>query len=261
MKYVNVKMNDDSNVIISIYKEKYSIGTPVIVQSKEEVDYGVITSIYEEKSNIKKDDTYVFIRFANSNDRRIYKKNNIESQKAFIKCRELIKKYKLPMKLIEAKYTFTKDQLIFSFYSDERVDFRKLAKELAKIYHTRIELRQVGVRDKAKRIGGCGQCGYELCCKGFLKKFNSVSINMAKNQNIALNPNKINGICGRLLCCLQYEDECYKECRKKIPKVGSMVEIKNGKGKVLSVNPLAGKYKVVNDKDEIIECEANGSFE
>ena len=106
MKYINVKINDDSNVIISIDKEKYSIGTPIIIQSKEEIDYGVITSIYDEKTNIKTDDTYVFLRFANSNDRKIYKKNNIEAQKAFIKCRELIKKYKLPMKLIEAKYTF-----------------------------------------------------------------------------------------------------------------------------------------------------------
>lgn len=260
MKYVSVKKNDDSNVIICIEKERYSIGMPVIIQSKEDIDYGIITKIYDENTKIKKDNTYNFLRFANSNDRRIYKKNNVESQKAFIKCRELIKKYKLPMKLIEAKYTFNKDQLIFNFYSDERVDFRKLAKELAKIYHTRIELRQVGVRDKAKRIGGCGQCGYELCCKGFLKEFNSVSINMAKNQNIALNPNKINGICGRLLCCLQYEDECYMECRKKMPKVGSSVETKNGKGKVLSVNPLGGKYKIKNENDEIIECEVNGSI-
>ena len=163
------------------------------------------------------------------------------------------------MKLINATYTFTRDQLLFKFVSDDRVDFRKLAKDLAKHYHTRIELRQVGVRDKAKEIGGCGQCGRELCCKGFLKEFNSVSINMAKNQNIALNPNKINGICGRLLCCLQYEDSCYKECRKKLPKVGKMVETVIGTGKVLSVDPINMKYKMLNDNNEVVECEVNDS--
>ena len=161
------------------------------------------------------------------------------------------------MKLISSYYTFTRDMLLFKFYSDDRVDFRKLAKDLAKLYRTRIELRQVGVRDKAKEIGGCGQCGRELCCKGFLSEFNSVSINMAKNQNIALNPNKINGICGRLLCCLQYEDDCYKECRKRLPKVGNIVETEKGTGKVLSVDPLNMKYKILNDKNEAVECELN----
>ena len=167
---------------------------------------------------------------------------------------QLIKDYNLSMKLISATYNFTKSQLWFKFYSDSRVDFRKLAKDLAKIYHTRIELRQVGVRDKAKEIGGCGQCGRDLCCKGFLKEFNSVSINMAKNQSIALNPNKINGICGRLLCCLKYENDCYKECRKNLPKIGEIVDFKSVKGKVINVDPLAQKFKVINEQEEIIVC-------
>ena len=118
------------------------------------------------------------------------------------------------MKILEAKYTFDRDQLYFYFLSENRVDFRNLAKELASIYHTRIELRQVGVRDKAKEVGGIGMCGRGLCCSTFLKEFETVSINMAKNQNLSLNPTKINGLCGRLLCCLNYENECYKECRK-----------------------------------------------
>ena len=259
MTFVNVKIDSDFDVVVGIDRDKFGIGTPVIVQSKDDIDYGIITKIYSKDAKINKKGSYSFLRFANSNDRRIYKKNNIDAQKAFIKCRELIKKYDLSMKLISSYYTFTRDMLLFKFYSDDRVDFRKLAKDLAKLYRTRIELRQVGVRDKAKEIGGCGQCGRELCCKGFLSEFNSVSINMAKNQNIALNPNKINGICGRLLCCLQYEDDCYKECRKRLPKVGNIVETEKGTGKVLSVDPLNMKYKILNDKNEAVECEVNDS--
>ena len=259
MNYINVKVDNYNDAVIKFNKEKYSIGTAIIIQSNDSLEYGIITKIHKNNEKIKKESEYTFLRFANSNDKKIHKKNEIDAQKAFIKCRELIKKYDLPMKLIDAKYTFTRDQLLFKFVSDERVDFRKLAKDLAKQYHTRIELRQIGVRDKAKEIGGCGQCGRELCCKGFLNEFNSVSINMAKNQNIALNPSKINGICGRLLCCLQYEDNCYKECRKKLPKVGKIVEFGNNSGKVLSVDPLNMKYKIINDNNEIIECEANES--
>lgn len=257
MAYVNVKINSNYDVVVKIDKDKYSTGTPVIVQSKDDLEYGVITKIYSKNEKINKREAYSFLRFANSNDKRVHKKNDIDAQKAFIKCRELINKYDLPMKLINATYTFTRNQLLFKFVSDDRVDFRKLAKDLAKQYHTRIELRQVGVRDKAKEIGGCGQCGRELCCNVFLKEFNSVSINMAKNQNIALNPNKINGICGRLLCCLQYEDNCYKECRKKLPKVGKIIETVVGSGKVLSVDPLNMKYKMLNDNNEVVECEVN----
>ena len=259
MTYVNGKIDNDFDVVVGIDKKKFSIGTPVLVQSKDSLDYGIISKIYSNNDKINKKGLYSFLRFANSNDKKIYKKNDIEAQKAFIKCRELIKKYDLPMKLITSSYTYTRDMLLFKFYSDDRVDFRKLAKDLAKQYHTRIELRQVGVRDKAKEIGGCGQCGRELCCKGFLKEFNSVSINMAKNQNIALNPNKINGICGRLLCCLQYEDNCYKECRKKLPKVGKIIETVVGSGKVLSVDPLNMKYKMLSDNNEVVECEVNDS--
>ena len=257
MAYVNVKINSNYDVVVKVDKDKYSTGTPVIVQSKDDLEYGVITKIYSKNEKINKREAYSFLRFANSNDKQVHKKNDIDAQKAFIKCRELINKYDLPMKLINATYTFTRNQLLFKFVSDDRVDFRKLAKDLAKQYHTRIELRQVGVRDKAKEIGGCGQCGRELCCNGFLKEFNSVSINMAKNQNIALNPNKINGICGRLLCCLQYEDNCYKECRKKLPKVGKIIETVVGSGKVLSVDPLNMKYKMLNDNNEVVECEVN----
>ena len=149
------------------------------------------------------------------------------------------------MKLQDAYYTHDRQQLIFKFTSENRVDFRDLAKDLASIYHTRIELRQIGVRDKAKKISGLGLCGQKLCCSRFLDDFSSVSIQMAKDQNIALNPTKINGLCGRLLCCLKYEEECYKECRKGLPNVGKTVTTSSGReGKVVSVDVLKRKYRV-----------------
>lgn len=163
------------------------------------------------------------------------------------------------MKLVNVSFSFDRKQLIFKFISDDRIDFRNLAKELARIYKTRIELRQIGVRDKAKEIGGCGQCGQQLCCTRMLNNFNSVSINMAKNQNIALNPNKINGVCGRLLCCLKYEDECYKECRKELPKIGKEIITAKGKGKVVFVDPLSKKYNILTEDKDIVECDVNDS--
>ncbi len=148
------------------------------------------------------------------------------------------------MQIIEATYTFDREQLVFRFISDNRVDFRDLVKELATIYKTRIELRQVGVRDRAKEVSGCGLCGQKLCCSRFLDDLDMVSINMAKNQNLSLNPSKINGICGRLLCCLRYEDEVYSEYRCGLPAMGSTVETNEGKGKVVSVNILKRSYRV-----------------
>ena len=174
--------------------------------------------------------------------------NNIENLKeakiALKKCRSLVKKYKLNMNVMDAYYTLSKDQLIFRFYAETRVDFRELARELASIYKTRIELRQIGVRDKAKEVGGIGMCGQKLCCARFLKEFDSVSISMAKNQNLALSPNKINGICGRLLCCLKYEDECYCEMKKNLPKIDEEVEIGSQIGKVTKVDILKQNYTV-----------------
>ena len=156
------------------------------------------------------------------------------------------------MRFISANLTLEKTQLTLNFIADERVDFRELAKKLANIYKTRIELRQIGVRDKAKEIGGLGPCGMFLCCNTFLNDFNSVSINMAKNQYLSLNPTKINGICGRLLCCLKYEDETYSELKKDYPPVGTIVR-KNGiEGKVISHN-LFKKTYTLEKKDKTLE--------
>ena len=201
----------------------------------------------------------IVVRVCSKKDKEIHEKNIAEAKKALKKCKELVEKYELNMMILDANYTFDRGQLLFTFLSDNRVDFRTLAKDLANIYKTRIELRQVGVRDKAKEVGGYGSSGRELCCSKFLCDFDSVSINMAKNQNIALNPTKINGVCGRLLCCLKYEDECYKELSKKLPKVGKKVETEAGEGKVISIDILKQTYRVdVKDKG-IVEVDLNES--
>lgn len=159
-------------------------------------------------------------------------------------CKEKIKKYKLPMKLVYVKYLFDKSRIIFYFVSTQRIDFRELVKELAKIFKTKIELRQIGVRDGTKLIGGMGICGREVCCVSYIRKFAPIHINMAKIQKIALNQSKISGLCGRLMCCLSYESEFYKEALKKYPKLRDNVETKKGKGKVIEINVLK-KYIVV----------------
>ena len=170
-------------------------------------------------------------------------------------CEKLIKKYNLNMKVIDANFTFDREQLMYHFLSDSRIDFRNLAKELAGIFKTRIELRQIGVRDKAKEIGGIGPCGRTLCCTDYLVNFDSVSINMAKNQNLSLNPNKINGSCGRLLCCLTYENDVYEEYRKSLPNLGDKVKYNEKNGKVVELNILKKSYTILTDDDEYLTIE------
>ena len=154
------------------------------------------------------------------------------------------------MRLIDAMYTFDKKQLILNFVADERVDFRDLVKYLAAKYKTHIELHQMGVRDKAKEIGGIGQCGRILCCKKFKNSMDGISINMAKNQNISLNPSKINGCCGRLLCCLSYEDELYSELREELPKINDIIDVDGKKGKIIKVDLIKKQVSVMVDEEE-----------
>lgn len=227
-----------------------SNGEAVIVETDRGMQIGyVIGSIIKIEENRLNSVLKEVIRKASKEDIRVNEKNVEEAYNALQKCRELVEKKTLKMNVIDASYTFDRKQLLFRFVSDNRVDFRDLAKELAGIYRTRIELRQVGVRDKAREVGGIGQCGRCFCCSKFLTDFDSVSINMAKEQNLALNPNKINGACGRLLCCLKYEEECYRECRKDLPHIGKKVKIKEGEGTVVSLSILEGKYTVeVPDK-------------
>ena len=239
---------------------KIKKGINVIVKTERGLQLGTIEipNIEIEESKIKSSLSEV-IRIASKKDYEKHLKNIKDSKNALKKCKELVEKYDLNMMVLDANYTFDRSQLLFTFLADNRVDFRKLAKDLANIYKTRIELRQVGVRDKAKEIGGYGSCGRELCCSKFLCDFDSVSIIMAKNQNIALNPTKIKGDCGRLLCCLKYEDECYKECAKKLPKVGKKVETEFGEGKVISTDILKQTYRVDVKDHGVVEVDLNES--
>jgi len=229
-------------------------GDNVIVETEKGLQYGTvsITSVDESNSNLEYKNV---IRFANKNDTKKYVNNLRDADKALIKCNELIEQYNLDMKIIDVSYTFDREQLIFRFVSDNRVDFRQLAKDLGSIFKTRIELRQVGIRDKAKEIGGFGPCGRKLCCNNFLTEFDSVSINMAKNQNLSLNPTKINGVCGRLLCCLKYENDNYTEYKKGLPDVGHRVKTEKGEGKVISVDVFKRTYKVLLPENEILTVE------
>jgi cell fate regulator YaaT (PSP1 superfamily) len=182
-----------------------------------------------------------------------WEKIKIEEKNALNIFKEKSKKFKLSMKIVYVKYLFDKSRIIFYFTSEERVDFREMVKDLAKIFKTKIELRQIGVRDGTKMIGGIGMCGREICCASFIQKFTPIHINMAKMQKIALNQSKVSGLCGRLMCCLSYESEFYKESLKKYPKLGSKIKLKSGIGKVTEVNILR-KYIIVEireDKDII----------
>ena len=239
---------------------KLKKGDNVIVKTERGLQFGMIeTENTEIEENKLKASLSEVVRVCSKKDREINEKNIVDAKKTLKKCKELVEKYDLNMMILDASYTFDRSQLLFTFLADNRIDFRKLAKDLASIYKTRIELRQVGVRDKAKEIGGYGSCGRPLCCSKFLCDFDSVSINMAKNQNIALNPTKINGACGRLLCCLKYEDEYYKEYSKNLPKVGKKVETEHGEGKVISVDILKQKYRVDVKDHGIVEVDVNES--
>lgn len=189
------------------------------------------------------------IRIANSNDLNHYNENKKKEKEALKICEEKIKKYKLDMHLIDVEYKFDNSKILFFFTAEGRIDFRELVKELATIFKTRIELRQIGVRDEVKRIGGNGVCGRELCCCSFLSDFETVSIKMAKEQNISLNPSKISGNCGRLMCCLKYEQNVYEDKLKKLPKIGSTVKTEDGEGIVDSVETLKEVVRV-KFKDE-----------
>jgi cell fate regulator YaaT (PSP1 superfamily) len=219
--------------------------TSVIVETERGLQFGqiVIENIKMKKENLNLPLKSV-VRVATKEDCNTQKRNASDNVRAFEECKKLITKHKLDMNLIDASFTFDRRQLLFHFTADARIDFRELAKELASIYRTRIELRQIGIRDKARAVGGIGPCGRMLCCTSFLYDFDSVSISMAKNQNIALNPSKINGACGRLLCCLTYENDTYSEAKKNLPDVGNIVKVKEGTGKVISIDPLLNSYRV-----------------
>ena len=195
------------------------------------------------------------IRIADGEDEKKHKENKDKEKDALEICLEKVSKHNLDMKLIDVEYTFDNNKVIFYFTADGRVDFRELVKDLASVFRTRIELRQIGVRDEAKMIGGIGPCGRRLCCSSHLGDFAPVSIKMAKEQNLSLNPTKISGICGRLMCCLNYEQSTYECIRKKLPKVASIVDTPFGRGEVVSNSIVKEcvKVKLSIDGEEVIK--------
>ena len=220
-------------------------GDHVIVETSQGEEYAEVII-----SNRKVEDDKIVaplknvLRLANEADTKHYEDCKRKEQEAFKLCNEKIKQHKLEMTLTDVEYKFDNSKILFYFTADGRIDFRELVKDLAAIYKTRIDLRQIGVRDEVKRIGGNGVCGRELCCCTFLSDFEAVSIKMAKEQNISLNPSKISGNCGRLMCCLKYEQDVYEDKLSRLPSVGSIVKTPDGNGEVDGIETLKEKVKV-----------------
>ena len=229
-------------------------GDHVIVETARGIEYGhVVLGNRDVEDNKVVQPLKAVIRMANKEDIAREEANRKKEKDAFKICQEKIRKHKLEMKLIDVEYTFDNNKILFYFTADGRIDFRELVKDLASVFKTRIELRQVGVRDETKIVGGIGICGRPLCCHSYLSEFIPVSIKMAKEQNLSLNPTKISGVCGRLMCCLKNEEETYEYLNSKLPNVGDYVTTDDGlKGEVHSVNVLRQTVKVivVVDKDE-----------
>ena len=251
---------------LNINKEDY-----VIVETARGIEFGqCVIGVKEVSENDIIAPLKSGLRVADNEDIKRHQNNKAKEKDALNICTDKILEHGLDMKLIDVEYTFDNNKVIFYFTADGRVDFRELVKDLATIFKTRIELRQIGVRDEAKMLGGLGPCGRPMCCSSFLGDFASVSIKMAKEQNLSLNPTKISGICGRLMCCLNYEQSTYEDIRKRLPKVGSIVKTSEGTGEVVQNNIVKESVKVkLKKKDEEIlemfnieEIELiNGSYE
>jgi cell fate regulator YaaT (PSP1 superfamily) len=235
---------------LSIEKDDF-----VIVETVRGVEYGraVIARKQVEENDVVLPLKKV-VRIADHKDRMIVDENKQAAQEAYEVCSEKVSEHQLDMKLVDVEYTFDRNKIIFYFTADGRVDFRDLVKDLAAIFRTRIELRQIGVRDEAKMLGGIGPCGRMLCCSTFLGDFDPVSIKMAKDQNLSLNPTKISGLCGRLMCCLKYENDEYEAAKEQLPDLGEMIMTPQGKGKVVGLNLLERVLKVeLKEQEQVLE--------
>lgn len=228
-------------------------GMKVIVDTAIGEEYGeVVIARKEVEDNEVTEPLKKIVRIVTEKDEKMRLQNKAKEKDAFKTCLEKIEAHGLPMKLIDVEYKYDGTKVIFYFTADKRIDFRELVKDLAAIFRTRIELRQIGVRDEVKRCGGNGICGRELCCCSFLGNFETVSIKMAKEQNISLNPSKISGNCGRLMCCLKYEQEAYEEKLSRLPKIGAIVKTSEGTGEVASVETLKEVIRVkYQDGDDV----------
>ena len=233
----------------------FNVDDYVIVETARGIEYGKVASAVKE---VEENDVVLplkkIIRPAKAEDIEKVEENRLEAERAFSTGSEKITEHKLDMKLVEVEYTFDRNKIVFYFTAEGRVDFRNLVKDLASIFRTRIELRQIGVRDEAKMLGGIGPCGRMLCCSTFLGDFEPVSIKMAKDQNLSLNPSKISGLCGRLMCCLKYENDEYEEAKALMPDIGTRIQTPDGPGKVVGLNLLERLMQVsLADYDQVLE--------
>lgn len=235
---------------LSIEKDQF-----VIVETVRGVEYGKVVTA---RKQVEEHDVVLplkkVLRNADQKDRIIVEENKEAAKEAYNICNEKVHEHQLDMKLVDVEYTFDRNKVIFYFTAEGRVDFRELVKDLAAIFRTRIELRQIGVRDEAKMLGGIGPCGRMLCCSTFLGDFDPVSIKMAKDQNLSLNPTKISGLCGRLMCCLKYENDDYETAKAMLPDVGEIIETPQGAGKVVGLNILERVMQVeLAEEERILE--------
>lgn len=248
---VGVKFGNDIN-ILNFKNENLKVrkNLTVIANTNRGLLFGKVVSIDENLDDVDFNNGNL-VRIASKKDYLRHLSNLKDADSAIIKCKKIIEELGLAMTIIDASYNFDRSQLMFRFVADSRVDFRQLARELGSLFKTRIELRQIGIRDKAKEVGGLGPCGRKLCCSSFLTDFDSVSINMAKNQSLSLNPSKINGVCGRLLCCLKYENDNYLELKKDYPNVGSNFTNDDISGKVVAVDVISGTIDIKNGNNVV----------
>lgn len=235
---------------LSIQKDEF-----VIVETVRGVEYGRVVT---PRKQVGEKDVVLplkkVVRIADQKDRLIVEENKTAAKEAYDVCSEKVNEHQLDMKLVDVEYTFDRNKVIFYFTADGRVDFRELVKDLASIFRTRIELRQIGVRDEAKMLGGIGPCGRMLCCSTFLGDFDPVSIKMAKDQNLSLNPTKISGLCGRLMCCLKYENDEYETAKEQLPDLGETIVTPDGTGKVVGLNILERVMKVdIPGQERVLE--------
>lgn len=253
-----VIFRNSNKIYCFVSEDEIDIDTEVIVETENGLQYGKIVKKNEEEF---KEEYKSILRTATEEDRNIYYDNLKMSEEAVNKAKSLVKELNLDMCIVNAIYNFDRSQLLINFSADERIDFRELAKKLASVYHTRIELRQIGARDKAKQVSGIGVCGFELCCSRFLNQIDTISMNKAKNQGLALNPSKINGSCGRLLCCLNYEDDVYTDFRKGTLPINTIIDYNGQSAKIIGLDVLNRVYKlqIGEDRIDVGVDEINGS--
>lgn len=255
-KVVRVRLRGSGRILSFQAQElKLSIGEEVIVEGERGEKFGEVMSTQEvaHREDGREELLKKVKRLATPEDKKRLEENKVKEEKAFRSCLKKIEDREIPMKLVDAEYSFDQSRITFYFTAEERVDFRELVKDLAHLFKARIEMRQIGVRDEARRLGGYGCCGRSLCCATFLKEFEPVTIRMAKEQRLSLDPSKVSGTCGRLLCCLMYEYQTYREMGKKMPKEGTKVITEQGEGEIVDLNIFKQTVTVELEEGQKIE--------